>query len=86
MGNKFSRRMEARVFALVLIAGAVLGGSLPELGNLAAIRMGLEYGHYFNGYFLVAGLLGVVWCGVALYRRRVNKDTVHIIKEDCNGQ
>lgn len=72
MGNRFSRRMEARVFALVLIAGAVLGGSLPELGNLTAMWLGIEHGHYFNGYFLVAGLLGVVGCGIALYRRRNN--------------
>ena len=69
MGNRFSRRMEARVFALVLIVGAVLGGSLPELGNLAAMWLGLEHTHCFNGYFLVAGILGVIGCGIALYRR-----------------
>ena len=78
MGYRFNSRLQARVFTWVLIFGALLGGSLPELGNLAARWLGIEYGHYFNTHFLVAGLLGIIGCGIALYRRRNNKGTVYL--------
>ena len=58
-----------RVHALVLCIGVVLGGSVPELGNLVAYWTQAFVPHYFNRFFLVAGLVGVVVCGVALCRR-----------------
>lgn len=69
MGYRFSSRLAARVFTLVLCFGAVFGGSLPELGNIIAIKQGLNCTHYYNPHFLVVGILGIIGCGVALYRR-----------------
>ena len=67
----FSKHHIARVPALALCLGVVLGGSLPELGNLA-VYYWLPKGsdaHQFNTYFLAAGLLGLVICGLSLVRR-----------------
>jgi len=87
-----------RTLALALCIGVVLGGSLPELGNLAQYYFpsvsgwGLNFrehtseGHWANGYFLVAGILGVIICGIALVRRRGMETTYRMVnkKEDTN--
>jgi len=71
MWSQYTKLHPARVFALVFCVGVVLGGSLPELGNLANYymfhsRLAI---HYFNQPFLVLGVLGVIVCGFALCRR-----------------
>ena len=58
----------ARTFALVLCAGVVLGGSLPELGNLATYYLLPLAPHYFNKPFLLLGLLGLFISYIALRR------------------
>ena len=57
----------ARTYALVFFAACVFGASLPELGNFIAYWLRLDEGHYFNKYFLVAGLVGIVLCCTALF-------------------
>lgn len=63
----------ARILALAFCLGVLIGGSLPELGNLVVyyalkITRGHQ-SHRFNRYFLMAGLSGIAVCGFALYRR-----------------
>jgi len=69
MWSQLIEHHPTRVFALVLCVGVVLGGSLPELGNLVAYWTQAFTFHYFNKYFLLLGLLGVLGCGFALCRR-----------------
>jgi hypothetical protein len=71
----FLARNRSRVMALALCAGVVLGGSLPEVGNLAQyylfpnVRSDEDASHFFNGIFITIGVLGIIICGLALYRR-----------------
>lgn len=71
----------ARVCTLVICLGVLIGGSLPELGNLAVYYMSqnaIEFNrdaHIFNGLFLVLGIGGIIGCGVALYRRLARFDS-----------
>ena len=60
----------ARVFALVLCISVLLGGSLPELGNLANYYLlhSRFASHYFNKLFLVLGVLGLIVSYIALRR------------------
>jgi Na+/H+ antiporter NhaD/arsenite permease-like protein len=61
-----------RVLALALCLGVVLGGSLPELGNLATyyiLHWPEKARHYFNGYFTLVGVLGIIIFGLTLFRR-----------------
>ena len=60
-----------RVMALWLVIGTLIGSILPEFGNMLAIKLQLEYTHYFNKYFLVVGILGILGFGLALYFRHV---------------
>jgi len=58
----------ARTMALWMVIGILVGSVMPEFGNLVA--RGLEIkSHYFNGYFLVVGILGILGFGLALYLR-----------------
>jgi len=75
MWNKFMAHHPARVLALAVCLGVFIGGSLPELGNMAVYYMSENAvafnrgAHAFNGLFLAFGIGGVVVCGIALYRR-----------------
>ncbi len=60
-----------RTMALWLVIGTLIGSVLPEFGNLLAIKLQLGYTHYFNKYFLVVGILGILGFGLALYFRHV---------------
>ena len=68
MGSRYSVRHPARILALVFCISVVLGGSLPDVGNIATVLLRIEEAHYFNFYFLVAGLMGIAICGIALCR------------------
>lgn len=70
----------ARKFALALCISVVLGGSLPDLGNLIVYYWFPEGSdtHIFNLYFLVVGLLGLLICGIALLRRRNMGNTLDL--------
>lgn len=59
------------MLALALCLGVVFGGSIPEVGNFARyyIYKTSVDPHYFNGYFIVLGVLGIIICGLTLYRR-----------------
>jgi hypothetical protein len=73
--------------ALVICVGVVLGGSLPEVGNLAQYYIFHNHSwesadsHYFNGYFIVAGVLGIIICGLTLYRRLLQSVTRDVVKD-----
>jgi hypothetical protein len=71
MWSRFTVGHTTRTLALALCLGVVLGGSLPELGNLTAYFLwgSSAKSHFFNDYFMVAGILGIVICGIALRRR-----------------
>jgi len=62
----------ARILTLVFCISVVLGGSLPDLGNLAVYYWFPEgeNTHVLNIYFLLAGLLGIIICGITLFWRR----------------
>ncbi len=64
----------ARSLALVFCLAVVLGGSLPDLGNLATIALKIPDAHYFNFPFMVVGIVGFVICSIALCRR-LRRDT-----------
>lgn len=66
MANNSTRKFTLFVFVSILI-----GNLLLELGDLLAIKMGLT-SHYFNIWFLCAGILGLLGFSIALYRRRSN--------------
>lgn len=59
----------ARILALLMVLGTLIGSPLPELGNVAAFvqKLGTGKGHAYNPVFLVVGLMGIVCSGVALY-------------------
>ena len=58
----------ARNIALLILIAIPLGNLLCESGNLLAGWLGL-HAHYFNKYFLIIGLLGMLCFGIALFRR-----------------
>ena len=58
----------ARIMALWMVIGILIGSVMPEFGNLAAHKLAI-YPHYFNRYFLVVGILGIMGFGLALYLR-----------------
>lgn len=82
MWNRLVAGHTARVLALAFCIGVVLGGSLPELGNLMAYFLWGPFtkSHFFNNYFLVAGILGVIVCGIALVRRRNMETTSRMVR------
>ena len=57
-----------RNIALLVVSAILVGNVLCELGDLLAIRLGLD-SHYFNKYLLAIGLLGMLGFGVALLGR-----------------
>ena len=86
MWGKLVVRHATPILALAFCIGIVLGGSLPEFGNLAAYFL---WGpnikpHFFNDYFLVAGILGVIICGITLVRRRSMEITSRMVKRKEN--
>ena len=82
MWNRFVDGHTTRVLALALCLGLVIGGSLPELGNLTAYFLWGPFtkSHFFNDYFLVAGILGIIICGIALVRRRSVETASRMVK------
>lgn len=91
MWNHFLARYRSPIMALALCAGVVFGGSLPEVGNLAQyylfhkVPYSEDPNHYFNGYFIVVGVLGIVICGLALYRRLLQASAHDVVKEKGNN-
>jgi len=70
MGNK------TRTLALQFIFGTLIGSTLPEFGNLAAIALNLgdEKAHIFNSLFLALGIIGTclaLCIGYTKYRRNL---------------
>ena len=66
MWATFLGSYSTRGIALLVFIAIPLGNLLCELGNLLAIRLGL-HPHYFNKYFLVIGILGMLCFGFALF-------------------
>ncbi len=56
-------RVLALCFILVFLVATAIGSMAPEFGNLLAKKVGV-WGHFFNVYFLVLGVVGI---GLALY-------------------
>lgn len=69
MRNSFLAGHTARNFTLLVFLCIPLGNLLCELGNLLAMWLGLDV-HYFNKFFLVIGVFGMLGFGYALFRRR----------------
>ena len=84
----FLGRTSSPIMALALCLGVVLGGSLPEVGNLAQyyifpnVHSDEDASHYFNGLFIALGVLGIVICGLALYRRLLQTASRLLVKKD----
>jgi hypothetical protein len=73
MWRSFSTsKPHTRKFALVTGIGICIGGSLPEFGNVATKFLDVKQSHYFNQYFLVASLCGILISLFALCRRSDN--------------
>jgi len=68
IGHTLLAGHSARAIALLILIAILVGNLLVESGNLLAIRLGLP-AHYFNKWFLVLGVAGVIGFGVALFRR-----------------
>lgn len=56
-------RGTALLLVVVFLIGTAVGSILPEFGNILARKAGV-WAHYFNIYFLIIGIIGVV---LALY-------------------
>ena len=80
MWNRILVRHATPILALALCFGVVLGGSIPEFGNVTAYHQGLEDTHVYNVCFLVVGILGVVVCGLALRRRLLRHTSEALVK------
>ena len=68
MWSSFLGSHTTRSVALLVLVAILVGNLLCESGNLLAIRLGLS-GHYFNKWFLIIGLIGMLGFGFALFRR-----------------
>ena len=83
--RRFLGRSGASVMALAICIGVGIGGSLPEVGNLAQyyifrnVSLHAEDSHYFNGLFTVVGVLGIIVCGLALYRGLLQSITDNVV-------
>ena len=70
MGNLWSTFLgghSPRNIALLLLVAVPIGNLLCESGNLLAGALGLT-SHYFNPWFLVIGIAGILGFGFALFR------------------
>ena len=83
MWGRFMARHTTRTLALAICIGVVLGGSIPELGNIRAYFLwGQDIKpHFFNSYFLVVGILGIIICGIACYRRLLQSAPNRMVKK-----
>ncbi len=68
MWSSFLGSNTARNIALLVLIAILAGNLLCELGNLLAGWLGLD-AHYFNKWFLVIGIIGIIGFGFALFRR-----------------
>ncbi len=66
-----TRRAPTRILALVICSAVVFGGSIPELGNIWAFCNNFpeEAIHYFNKFFLLVGILGLIISSITLFCR-----------------
>lgn len=85
MRNRLLARYAAPALALAFCLGCIIGGSLPDLGNLAMYYIfgdtAHEVPHLFNRLFLVAGIVGIAVCGVACYRRLLHASSDRMVKK-----
>jgi hypothetical protein len=85
--NHFFSRNGSSISALAICLGVVLGGSLPEVGNLAQYYIFHNHSwdssdsHFFNGLFITIGVLGIIICGLALYRRLLQSVANDVVKD-----
>jgi hypothetical protein len=85
--NFFLGRNGSSISALAICLGVVLGGSLPEVGNLAQYYIFHNHSwdssdsHFFNGIFITIGVLGIIICGLALYRRLLQSVANDVVKD-----
>ena len=90
--RRFLGRSGTPIMALAICLGVVLGGSLPEVGNLAQyyifrnVSLHAEDSHYFNGLFTVVGVLGIIICGLALHRRLLQSTADNVVKKENTGR
>ena len=72
MGNiriPFLAGHSSRNIAFLVLIAVPVGNLLCESGNLLAVWLGFA-SHYFNQWFLVIGIVGVIGFGIALFGRR----------------
>lgn len=62
-----------RVMAFWLVIGTLIGSVMPEFGNLATPWLKIDCPHYFNQWFLVIGILGILGFGLTLFFRCVRR-------------
>ena len=86
--NNFLARNGTSISALAVCLGVGIGGSLPEVGNLAQYYIFHNHSwdssdsHYFNGLFITIGVLGIIICGFALYRGLLQSITNNVVDKD----
>ena len=68
MRHSFLGSNSSRSIALLVLVAIPLGNLLCESGNLLAGWLGLS-SHYFNKWFLVIGVVGILGFSIALFRR-----------------
>ncbi|MBA7499249.1 hypothetical protein ES704_01989 [subsurface metagenome] len=66
MGNR------TRTLAFWMVTATLIGSIAPEFGNLVALQTKV-HPHYYNRYFLVVGVLGILGYGLALLIRLVRR-------------
>jgi Na+/H+ antiporter NhaD/arsenite permease-like protein len=85
--NYLFSRNGTSISALAICLGVGIGGSLPEVGNLAQYYILHNHSwdssdsHFFNGLFITIGVLGIIICGLALYRRLLQYITSDVVKD-----
>lgn len=71
MGNR------TRVLAFWMVIATLIGSVAPEFGNLVALQNKV-HPHYYNRYFLMVGILGILGYGLALLIRLIKRRTRRI--------
>ncbi len=71
LGNS-ARGMALRIIA-VFLGGTLVGSLAPETGNFLAYALKLPRGegHFFNPFFLILGIIGIVLACVFGYRKSI---------------
>ncbi len=85
--NHILGRNGSSISTLAICLGVGIGGSLPEVGNLAQYYIfhnrswDSSDSHFFNGIFITIGVLGIIICCLALYRRLLQSTTNNVVKD-----